>query len=406
MASVISDPNGTRRIQWCVGKRERRTLRLGAVSQKQAEAVKVRIEQVLASRATGVLDHQAEEWLVGLNEEMHEKLARLGLVKPRKATAKTLGGLLDEYFANLSVKPGTRRTYEQTRTSLIEFFGECHLLADITPLESDRWVTSMRASGLADATVAKRIKTAKQVFGAALRWKLVRESPFALVRSGVTTNRARMRFISPADIAKVLDACPDAEWRMIVRLSRYGGLRCPSEIYALKWSDVDFHKDRFVVRSCKTEHIDGKDRREVPLFPELKTAMLEAFEAAKPGSEYVIATHRLASGNLRTQMLRYVERAGLTPWPRLFHNLRSSRETELCEHFPIQVVCSWLGNSPNVALRHYLQTTDEHYRRAAQSPTADKPATGGLATPGTVGAAQAPGPNAGQPRANGANVAA
>ena len=37
-------------------------------------------------------------------------------------------------------------------------------------------------------------------------------------------------------------------------LSRYGGLRCPSEHLALKWSDVDWDKSRIRVPSPKTEH--------------------------------------------------------------------------------------------------------------------------------------------------------
>jgi len=61
-----------------------------------------------------------------------------------------------------------------------------------------------------------------------------------------------------------------------------------------------------------------------------------------------------------------VRRAGLQPWPRLFHNLRSSRETELVETYPVQVVTAWLGNTPAVAMKHYLMTTDEHFNRAVQ----------------------------------------
>ena len=33
-----------------------------------------------------------------------------------------------------------------------------------------------------------------------------------------------------------------------------------------------------------------------------------------------------------------IKRAGLTPWPKLFQNLRSTRETELAETFPLHVM--------------------------------------------------------------------
>ena len=51
-------------------------------------------------------------------------------------------------------------------------------------------------------------------------------------------------------------------------------------------------------------------------------------------------------------------------WPRLFHNLRSSRETELLDEFPLHVVAKWMGHSVEIAAKHYAQITDEHFERA------------------------------------------
>jgi hypothetical protein len=44
-----------------------------------------------------------------------------------------------------------------------------------------------------------------------------------------------------------------------------------------------------------------------------------------------------------------IKRAGLKPWPKLWHNLRITRQTELAATFPIHVVCEWLGNSTLIA---------------------------------------------------------
>ena len=79
MASLIRDSNGLRRIAWCAGS-ERRTLRLGRISAKQAGAIKLRIEQLLTARVTGFMDPEALAWVGGLDDEFHTKLARLGLV--------------------------------------------------------------------------------------------------------------------------------------------------------------------------------------------------------------------------------------------------------------------------------------------------------------------------------------
>jgi hypothetical protein len=59
-------------------------------------------------------------------------------------------------------------------------------------------------------------------------------------------------------------------------------------------------------------------------------------------------------------------RAGLQSWPRLFHTLRASCETELPEQFPISAVTEWLGHSAAVALKHYARVPDHLFERAAQ----------------------------------------
>jgi integrase len=182
-------------------------------------------------------------------------------------------------------------------------------------------------------------------------------------------NKDREFFVSRDVAGKVIEACPDAEWRLLFALSRYGGLRCPSEHLSLRWGDVDWERDRIRVVSPKTEHHEGKGFRWLPIFPELRPHMEAVWEQAAPGTEYVINRYRDRNANLRTQLERIVRKAGLEPWPKPFQNLRSTRETELAEQFPIHVVCEWIGNSATIAAKHYLQVTDEHFKEAAGKVT-------------------------------------
>jgi hypothetical protein len=68
-------------------------------------------------------------------------------------------------------------------------------------------------------------------------------------------------------------------------------------------------------------------------------------------------------------MAAIVRRAGLKPWPKLFHNLRASRQTELAQWFPERVVCEWIGNSQVVAREHYLRVTEADFARASSLAT-------------------------------------
>jgi len=49
----------------------------------------------------------------------------------------------------------------------------------------------------------------------------------------------------------------------------------------------------------------------IPLFPELRPYLEEFFDLAAPGTEYVITRYRDTNANLRTQLLRIIQRAGL-----------------------------------------------------------------------------------------------
>jgi integrase len=369
MASIGKDKNGRKRILFVDKDGKRQTVRLGKLTLRLAEEVKNKIEAVNAAIIAGVaLDGDTARWLAGLGDDLAGKLAAVGLI-PRRGSM-FLGEFLDNYTASRTdLKPGSRTNLTAARRNLVEFFGADKNLRDITAGDADSWVLFLRDKGLAPPTISLRLKRAKQFFRAASRRKLVPENPFIDLKSLGEGNESRKFFVSREVGQKVLDACPDAEWRCIVALSRYGGLRCPSETLSLKLTDVDWERERVTITSPKTEHLPDGANRQIPLFPELRPYLEEVFDAAAAGTVYFINRFRDATQNLRTQFLRIIRRAGVQPWPRLFHNLRASRETELAEQFPIHVVCSWIGNTEKIAARHYLQTTDAYFDRAVQRGT-------------------------------------
>ncbi|MEM6855661.1 MAG: tyrosine-type recombinase/integrase, partial [Planctomycetota bacterium] len=373
MASLTSDPNGHRRIQFTDPHGKRRTLRLGKTSKKHAEAVRVKVESLLAAQLAGQPNEaETARWLAALGDDLHARLARAGLIATRSAAR--LGAFIDGYIRRrVDVKPSTRVTYGRARRYLVGYFGESRDLRTITAGDADDWRLHLLGRGLADNTVRKSCSIAKQFAQAAVRKKLIEINPFADLAGSVKANRSRDYFISREEAAAVLDACPDAEWRVMFALARFGGLRTPSETLGLRWSDVEWADEsgagRFRVVSPKTAHHEGKDFRMVPLFPELVPHLREAFERAEDGAEFVVSRYREHTQNLRTRLHRIIRSAGLDPWPKLWQNLRATRETELAEHYPAHVVCAWIGNSVQVAAKHYLQVTDEHFHQAAQNPT-------------------------------------
>jgi len=356
---------------------KQRTLRLGECPKSVAESARVAVAHLVIAKRHGSVPHpDAARWLAGVDDVVYARVAGLGLCQPREGAATvTLGGLLVAFFATVDVKPSTRIRMKQAESALVRHFTEARDVATIGEADADLWRASLTKAGYAAATISRTVLYARQMFRWAIRRGMVSGNPFAELKAGPQTNMARGVFVSRDTIAKVSDAAPDAEWRLLIALSRFGGLRVPSEALALRWSDVDWEHNRLTVRSPKTEHHEGKGERMIPLFPEIREHLQAVFDAAQVGSVNVIGRYR-EGANLNPHFRRIIKRAGLMPWERTWHNLRASRQTELAATFPLHTVCAWIGNTKAIAAGHYLQVTDADWTRATgANEAAANPAT-------------------------------
>ena len=378
MASVTKQRDGTFLLRVALGGRQR-AIRMGRMNRTEADSLRLHIGCLERWRKKGhPLEGATVAWLETLGPDLRDKLADIGLVDAQPC--RLLGEFLDAYIASRGdVKPRTRTNYEYARRELVGYFGAERPLTAITPGDADEFRRNMKTRAtkpLGDNTIRRHCGRAKEFFRAAVRKRLVKESPFVDMKDcRVRSNRERDYFLTRVDAQKVLDACPTNEWKLIFALSRFGGLRCPSETLRLTWGDVDLSAGRMTVVSPKTEHHVGHESRVVPIFPELRPIIEKAYNEAQaavgddavpsPDSPLVMRA-RGAGVNLRTQLERIVNRAGLESWPKLFHNLRATRQTELAADFPQHVVCQWIGNSEAVAMEHYLRVTDADFDKALQ----------------------------------------
>jgi integrase len=353
------------RLTWYDKNGDRRQIRLGEIGKKAAEAICSQVGHLVDLAASGsALDARATEWLAKIGKELADKLAGVGLIAERKSA--TLAAFIDAYLdSRHDLKKNSARIYRTARDSLVEYFGAERSLSDINSGEALEWRQWQVNNDFAEATISKKVKLARQFFKFAIQKGIITKNPFSEVKTGGEQNPERMFFVERSTIETVLEATTDIEWQLIIALSRWGGLRCPSETLVLKWTDIDWEKNRLTVPSSKTARY-GKASRVVPLFPELRPYLEAAFENAAEGAVYCVGRYRedVTNANLRTAFLRILRRAGVKPWERLFHNMRASRQTELCNQFPSHVVADWMGNTPEVADKHCLQVTEQHFQAA------------------------------------------
>ncbi|MFA5300693.1 MAG: phage integrase SAM-like domain-containing protein [Lutibacter sp.] len=358
-------------IQLSPGENKQRPkIHLGQVTRKQAETAQTHMETLIASRKTGgVVATATQEWLANIPDILRERLEKLKLVEARGGKRWTVANWVANYIDKRpDVKKATKRKWRDVEKKLLAFFRfDC--IGDITVQHAKNFRTYLQSTiGLSENSIRRQIGIARQFFNAAIEAELIAKNPFRGQSVSVRPNESRFFYVNSEMAQKVIAACPDTEWRLIFGLARFGGLRCPSEVLRLKWVDVDFANQRFTVHASKTEHHADMGIRTVPMFPELKPLFQDAFDNAKEGAVYCIERYRSGEVNLRTQLGRIVKQAGLETWPKLFQNLRSTRETELFKMTGgnVKAVCQWIGNTPAVAMIHYAQVTESDMQEAAK----------------------------------------
>jgi integrase len=366
MASLTTRKNGSRFISFADGSGQVQTITLGKVPKRYAETVKVRVEDL----ASAVANHHAPRddtarWLAGVDDRLHEKLARVSLVQQRNKV--TVGGWLEQYLAERAddLKPESLRKLQQTKTKLLAFCDADRELRKLTLQDAIDWRQFLKGLKLSEAAVKTHSGNAKTMFAEAVRRKLILDNPFALLKSGPTASKYS-RYVTPDEIDRVIDACPNAEWRLLFGLARYAGLRIPSESHLLTWADVDFERARLTVHSPKTEHHDGHEQRFVPITPQLMTLLQDRFAEVEEGQQRLVEIG--GKGAVIRQVRAIWQRAGVEPWNRLWQTLRQSCEKQWAMTFPQYAVSKWIGHSITISGRHYANDVpDELFARAANA---------------------------------------
>ncbi len=395
MASISVEANGGRRIQFVDGNGDRKGIRLGKVSARDAQAVKIKIEALLSAKMSGAsgLDREVAAWLAKLDSKMLSKLGKVGLL-PEEVASKvakvekkpmTLQELVDKFIEEVGGegrrKPGTVAQWRQVTGILLRLMPEGIAIKDITRGHATQYFEKLKKSDRATLTIAKNVRIVKQMFLWAVDWEYLPYSPFDRLKVPSSIPRHNVE-VSREVITKVMAVCDDA-WKAILALSRYAGMRCPSEVLSLRWEHVDFEANRLHIPEPKVEHHEHRGVRECPLFPEVREVLepmkrLEGYVVNKPAYRAAANTGTgWKNANLRTQLLKKLAKAEVAPWPRLFHSMRATRQTELEREFPLHVVCSWLGNSEKVARASYLLVTSEDWAKAVQKVVQQESATVG-----------------------------
>jgi integrase len=141
-------------------------------------------------------------------------------------------------------------------------------LESVTPQHVREWRESLQDAGRAGKTVLSYVKDLGAIYRAAMREGIVSFNPCGTAISDIDTSdsHARTNF-KDAELKAILKAAPSVEWKGLILVAAYTGLRL-ADAARLTWDKVDLQAKLITTKPSKSRK---KKKREVriPIHPEL-----------------------------------------------------------------------------------------------------------------------------------------
>lgn len=398
MASLTKD-NGPKswRIQFMgvIDKQSRKTIRLSGLTRKQAEQVLGHVENIIGCRLQQTrLDDPDATWLGSLPDKFHEKLVKAELVEQReKAQLQQEGVSLRDFLAEfiedgrtLKGHPAsveTSKKWRGTRDMLLQCFDGERLVSSFSLVDGKafrKWMEQREVpvtkrnptARMAENSMRQRIANCKTFFSYAVKEEFVASNPFRNQVSNTQDNTNGKLRISAEIIDTVIAAAPDAEWRLLIALWRYAGLRKMEPLH-LEWNDVFWDEGMIRVKSPKTQHHRRKRTRNVPIR-DIERYLKDVFTQRNPADSRIFARYSPTMSNLHKPFEDIIEAAKIKPWPNLIKNLRLSCENDWLDNkeAPAHVIAAWIGHSVEVQNSDYAMVSEGHFEQFNARPAKSK----------------------------------
>jgi integrase len=299
-------------------------------------------------------------------EEEHRRALRLGEIHPNDPWPKaaTIGPPIFRAFAReflqyvkTNTKPGTHTFYSVCLDRLLTFAA----IAD-APLDAITGETVSRYARHRQevpensvVTVNGDLRTLRRILHLAVEWGRLDRVPTI---HELPQSKGRDRVLSFAEEAKYLAKASD-NLRDAAILAVDTGLRPNSELFPLKWADVDLTAGVLHVRQGKTDSA----QRSLPLTPRAAEVLERRKRAAEANASVFVFAGAGISGHVTSLQHPHkaaIEAAGLDTFE--FYCWRHTFGTRAAQSGMDRFTLARLmgHSSPSVAARYYIHVTETH----------------------------------------------
>jgi integrase len=302
----------------------------------------------------------------GRGPEALGKAQDFNLTRERPSESKVGPTFADIAVAYLTARQITassstyRALWYKFEANILPVLGN-HYAAALTPEIVDRYVANRRKS-VRMATVRQDVTYIIAALRFAVSRKLIAVNPISGYAKPSSDGRPIMP-ISTEQLAKLIEVAPEHLRRSIL-LSYYLGLRPGAvELFALRWSAIDWSAKTVTVESAKK---GGIARREVPISQGLP--LQEWYEAdGRPEDSTIITFRGKSVEGVRSSWCSAKKRAGITGKVPLYAIRHSFVTALLHRGIDAQTIAGISGHSVSTLLNHYAHFSNRSKQVAIES---------------------------------------
>ena len=273
-------------------------------------------------------------------------------------------------------------TLEGRIRQIIEHFGASASIQSLTEQRIRKFITAMKASGLAPPTVNRKIEILQAAIKKAVKAGLIAKNPVSDIQKQSDPREPVIRYLEHEEIDRLLDVCENGS---VISIARRNGrdyevkVAAPQGLYplvmfllhtgarlgealALRWQDVNFKTGRFGQVRLLTTKRAARGRTAKPRFVQLSETLRDFLQSLERNGDKVLPR----VSNVRRKFNRAIEIAGLNHCR--IHDLRHTFASHLAMNgTPLLAIRDMLGHSTLTMTLRYAHLAPEVTADAVQS---------------------------------------
>ncbi len=281
-------------------------------------------------------------------------------VNRQKITVKEL---VEQYLASQG-NPVTQKQNGYHAAHIVRAFGQ-RQAARLAPDDAFAFIAAQQARGVARITANRRLSILRAALNWAVSLHILQVNPLRELR----LPRAEPQRLDPptrAEAKALFDAAAPHVQRVIVLGLHTGARIGPSELFQLRWADIDLEAG-VLWMPCARKNRKREARREIPISPHILPILKKwQREDAARGYEYVVHYRGKPVTSISRAWHSALKKAGITRRIRPYDLRHAFASNLLAEHADYKSVAELMWHDVAMLLRTYQHIDRQQKRQAVE----------------------------------------